>query len=94
MAEPYIPAEDRIDVIGRLTARLDDEGSETLREQAEARAEAASASDPLMPLKPVKDEGEKDDKDFQGRGPEGRGEGREGVQGRRREGPERHQGGR
>jgi hypothetical protein len=37
MSDPYIPAEDRIDVIGRLTARLDDGGQETLREKAAAQ---------------------------------------------------------
>ena len=36
MSDPYIPEEDRIDVIGRLTARLDQDGGETLREKAAA----------------------------------------------------------
>jgi hypothetical protein len=39
MSDPYIPAGDRIDVIGRLTARLDDDGQQTLRQQAAAEAE-------------------------------------------------------
>ncbi len=66
MPDPYISEEDRIDVIGRLTARLDDAGAETLREQAVAQAEAIP--DPLTPLKPVKDEGEKDQKDVKDEG--------------------------
>ena len=53
MSDPYITAEDRIDVIGRLTARLDDARAETLREKAIAHATAMSISDPLTPLKPV-----------------------------------------
>lgn len=34
MSDPYIPPEDRIDVIGRLAARLNDDGQESLREKA------------------------------------------------------------
>jgi hypothetical protein len=60
MSDPYIPAEDRIDVIGRLTARLNDAGAETLREKAVASAKAISISDPPTPIKPVKDDGEKE----------------------------------
>jgi hypothetical protein len=60
MSDPYIPAEDRIDVIGRLTARLNDAGAETLREKAVASAKAMSISDPPTPIKPVKDDGEKE----------------------------------
>lgn len=63
MSDPYITAEDRVDVIGRLAARLNNAGAETLREKAAAHAEAMSIPDPLTPLKPVKDEGEKDHKD-------------------------------
>src|SRR5712664_4375793 len=63
MSDPYIPAEDRIDVIGRLTARLDDGGPETLREKAAAHAAAMSTEGPPTIIKPVKDEGEKEDKD-------------------------------
>src|SRR6266496_2985519 len=64
MSDPYIPAEDRIDVIGRLTARLDDDGQETLREKAAAQAEAASEKDPGIFEKPPPKEEGKDIKDF------------------------------
>lgn len=37
MSDPYITATDRIDVIGRLTARLDDARAEILREGDGAR---------------------------------------------------------
>ena len=53
MSDPYIPAEDRIDVIGRLTARLDDAGAETLREKAVASAKAMSiVQTRSTPIKP------------------------------------------
>lgn len=68
MPDPYIRAEDRIDVIGRLTARLADAGEETLREKAVAHAEAMSNDDPLTPLKPVKDDGEKEQKEVKDEG--------------------------
>lgn len=68
MSDPFIKAEDRIDVIGRLTARLDNAGAETLREKAAARAQSILNSDPPTPEKPVKDEGEKDQKDVKDEG--------------------------
>ena len=47
MSDPYIPAGDRIDVIGRLTARLDDDGQQTLREKAAAQAEEEFEKPPI-----------------------------------------------
>jgi hypothetical protein len=58
MSTPYIPDDDRIDVIGKLNERLTASGDRSLREQAENAA--TTASDPDVVLKPVKDEGEKD----------------------------------
>jgi len=62
MSDPYIPAEDRIDVIGRLTARLDDGGQETLREKAAAQAESISGKEPVFekPDKEVEKENKED----------------------------------
>ena len=63
MSDPYIPPEDRLDVIGRLTARLDEDGGKSLREKAATQA-VEFEKDPGTFEKPVKDEGEKDDKDL------------------------------
>ena len=46
MSDPYIPPEDRIDVIGRLAARLNDDGQESLREKAGGGAEDIGKNDP------------------------------------------------
>jgi hypothetical protein len=50
MSDPYIPPEDRIDVIGRLAARLNDDGQESLREKAGGGAEDIGKNDPLQPI--------------------------------------------
>jgi hypothetical protein len=55
--DPYIPAEDRIDVIGRLTARLSGEGGESLRDKASVRAQTPPKKEPFEPS-------EKFDKEF------------------------------
>lgn len=39
MTDPFIPPEDRVDVIGKLNNRLDEAEGETLRSKAEAAAE-------------------------------------------------------
>jgi hypothetical protein len=62
MSEPYIPEKDRIDVIGRLTGRLDEDGEESLREKA-ARVAVISDKGLIVDKPPPKEEGSKDDKD-------------------------------
>jgi hypothetical protein len=64
MPDPYIPDDDRIDVIGRLTDRLDQAGEQTLREKAELDVvEDAGGPKPDEILKPFKDDGEKEKED-------------------------------
>jgi hypothetical protein len=59
MSSSYIPDEDRIDVIGKLTDRLEAMGDQNLRAAAE-QAASDVPDDPDRILKPFKDEGEKD----------------------------------
>ena len=54
MSDPYIPPEDRIDVIGRLNKRLEDSSEASLRERAQEAA-ADFVSGELTPLKPEMD---------------------------------------
>jgi hypothetical protein len=68
MSDPFIPPEDRVDVIGKLNDRLDEAEGDSLRSRAEAAAD--SPTDPHTLGKPevdpkevkeFKDQGGKDD---------------------------------